>query len=140
MAYADGTVVIDTEIDTDGIQAGSKEVEARIRNLAREVNNIGATAKAALNKQIDAFAKLNNEYAAQEQKVESLRKKVAEYGNQKIPTDEYREIQAQIAEATAKQNRLTEARDRYLANGGKTSSNTYKKQTYDLEELANTIK
>lgn len=140
MAYADGTVVIDTEIDTDGIQAGSEEVEARIRNLARKVNNIGATAKAALNKQIDAFAKLNNEYAAQEQKVESLRKKVAEYGNQKIPTDEYREIQAQIAETTAKQNRLIEARDRYLANGGKTSSNTYKKQTYDLEELANTIK
>lgn len=140
MAYADGTVVIDTEINTDGIQAGSKEVEARLRNLARETNNIGATAKAALNKQIDAFAKLNNEYAAQEQKVESLRKKVAEYGNQKIPTDEYREIQAQIAEATAKQNRLTEARDRYLANGGKTSSNTYKKQTYDIEELANTIK
>ena len=140
MAYADGIVVIDTEIDTDGIQAGSEEVEARIRNLARKVNNIGATAKAALNKQIDAFAKLNNEYAAQEQKVESLRKKVAEYGNQKIPTDEYREIQAQIAETTAKQNRLIEARDRYLANGGKTSSNTYKKQTYDLEELANTIK
>ena len=140
MAYADGTVVIDTEIDTDGIQAGSEEVEARIRNLAKKVNNIGATAKAALNKQIDAFAKLNNEYAAQEQKVESLRKKVAEYGNQKIPTDEYREIQAQIAETTAKQNRLIEARDRYLANGGKTSSNTYKKQTYDLEELANTIK
>ncbi len=140
MAYADGTVVIDTEINTDGIQAGSKEVEARLRNLARETNNIGATAKAALNKQIDAFAKLNNEYAAQEQKVEKLRQKVAEYGNQKIPTDEYREIQAQIAEATAKQNRLTEARDRYLANGGKTSSNTYKKQTYDLEELANTIK
>lgn len=140
MAYADGTVVIDTEINADGIQAGSKDIEASLRNLAKKTNNIGATAKAALNKQIDAFAKLNNEYAAQEQKVESLRKKVAEYGNQKIPTDEYREIQAQIAEATAKQNRLTEARDRYLANGGKTSSNTYKKQTYDLEELANTIK
>lgn len=140
MAYADGTVVIDTEINADGIQAGSKDIEASLRNLAKETNNIGATAKAALNKQIDAFAKLNNEYVAQEQKVESLRKKVAEYGNQKIPTDEYREIQAQISEATAKQNRLTEARDRYLANGGKTSSNTYKKQTYDLEELANTIK
>ena len=140
MAYADGTVVIDTEINADGIQAGSKDIEASLRNLAKETNNIGATAKAALNKQIDAFAKLNNEYAAQGQKVESLRKKVAEYSNQKIPTDEYREIQAQIAEATAKQNRLTEARDRYLANGGKTSSNTYKKQTYDLEELANTIK
>lgn len=140
MAYADGTVVIDTEIDTDGIQAGSKEVEARIRNLAREVNNIGATAKAALNKQIDAFAKLNNEYAAQEQKVENLRKKVAEYGNQKIPTDEYREIQTQIEQATAKLNRLKEAQERYIAGGGKTNSNTYRRQVYDMEELANTIK
>lgn len=140
MAYADGTVVIDTEIDTDGIQAGSEEVEARIRNLAKKVNNIGATAKAALNKQIDAFAKLNNEYAAQEQKVESLRKKVAEYGNQKIPTDEYKEIQAQIEQATAKLNRLKEAQERYIAGGGKTNSNTYRRQAYDMEELANTIK
>lgn len=140
MAYADGTVVIDTEIDTDGIQAGSKEVEARIRNLAREVNNIGATAKAALNKQIDAFAKLNNEYAAQEQKVESLREKVAEYGNQKIPTDEYREIQAQIEQAAVKLNRLKEAQERYIAGGGKKNSNTYRRQVYDMEELANTIK
>lgn len=140
MAYADGTVVIDTEIDTDGIQAGSEEVEARIRNLAKKVNNIGATAKAALNKQIDAFAKLNNEYAAQEQKVESLRKKVAEYGNQKIPTDEYKEIQAQIEQATAKLNRLKEAQERYIAGGGKTNSNTYRRQVYDMEELANTIK
>ena len=118
MAYADGTVVIDTEINADGIQAGSKDIEASLRNLAKETNNIGATAKAALNNQIDAFAKLNNEYAAQEQKVESLRKKVAEYGNQKIPTDEYREIQTQIEQATAKLNRLKEAQERYIAGGG----------------------
>lgn len=140
MAERDGTIVIDTQIDTDGIQAGSKEAEARIRNLAKKVNDIGATAKAALNKQIDAFAKLNNEYAAQEQKVESLRKKVAEYGNQKIPTDEYREIQAQIEQATVKLNRLKEAQERYIAGGGKTNSNTYRRQFYDMEELANTIK
>lgn len=140
MAERDGTIVIDTQIDTDGIQAGSKEAEARIRNLAKKVNDIGATAKSALNKQIDAFAKLNNEYAAQEQKVESLRKKVAEYGNQKIPTDEYKEIQAQIEQATAKLNRLKEAQERYIAGGGKKNSNAYRRQVYDMEELANTIK
>lgn len=35
MAERDGTIVIDTQIDTDGIQAGSKEAEARIRNLPK---------------------------------------------------------------------------------------------------------
>lgn len=140
MAERDGTIVIDTQIDTKGVDAGSEKTEASLRRMAKKVNDIGATAKAALNKQIDAFAKLNNEYAAQEQKVESLRKKVAEYGNQKIPTDEYREIQTQIEQATAKLNRLKEAQERYIAGGGKTNSNTYRRQVYDMEELANTIK
>lgn len=140
MAYADGTVVIDTEIDTHGILAGDKEIEASLRRMVQKTNEIGAAAKEALNKQIDVFGKLADEYAAQKQKVESLKQKVAEYGNQKIPTDEYKEIQAQIDKATEKQNRLIEARDRYLANGGNTNSSTYKKQMYDLEELANTIK
>ena len=36
MAERDGTIVIDTQIDTDGIQAGSKEAEARIRNLDKK--------------------------------------------------------------------------------------------------------
>ena len=113
MAERDGTIVIDTQIDTKGVDAGSEKTEASLRRMAKKVNDIGTTAKAALNKQIDAFAKLNNEYAAQEQKVESLRKKVTEYGNQKIPTDEYKEIQAQIEQATAKLNRLKEAQERW---------------------------
>lgn len=140
MAERDGTIVIDTQIDTKGVDAGSEKTEASLRRMAKKVNDIGATAKAALNKQIDAFAKLDNEYAAQEQKVESLRKKVAEYGNQKIPTDEYKEIQTQIEQATAKLNRLKEAQERYIAGGGKKNSNAYRRQVYDMEELANTIK
>ncbi len=140
MAERDGTIVIDTQIDTKGVDAGSEKTEASLRRMAKKVNDIGATAKAALNKQIDAFAKLNNEYAAQEQKVERLRQKVAEYGNQKIPTDEYKEIQAQIEQAAVKLNRLKEAQERYIAGGGKKNSNTYRRQVYDMEELANTIK
>ena len=37
-------------------------------------------------------------------------------------------------------NRLKEAQERYIAGGGKTNSNTYRRQAYDMEELANTIK
>ena len=69
MAERDGTIVIDTQIDTDGIQAGSKEAEARIRNLAKKVNDIGATAKAALNKHdihgILNFTKIHEQYTSE---------------------------------------------------------------------------
>ena len=88
----DGSIVINTKIRTDGIKAGSQEIEAGLRRAADRVDNLGTSAKSAINKQIDAFAKLNNEYSAQEQKVESLRQKVASYANQRIPTTEYKEI------------------------------------------------
>lgn len=140
MPRADGTILIDTEINADGMKAGSKEVEAAVRRMASSVNDLGTKAKTALNKQVDSFAKLNKEYAAQEKKVEDLKRKVAEYGNQKIPTEEYKEIQAQIDQATKRMNQLIAAQERYLNVGGKTSSSSYKKMQYDIDELANTIK
>ena len=140
MPQADGTILIDTEINADGMKAGSKEVEAAVRRMASSVNDLGTKAKTAFNKQVDSFAKLNKEYAAQEKKVENLKRKVAEYGNQKIPTEEYREIQAQIDQATKRMNQLIAAQERYLNVGGKTSSSSYKKMQYDIDELANTIK
>lgn len=140
MAQADGSIIIDTEINSDGMSAGGREIESSLRKMANELNGVSAKTKASIEKQIDSFSKLGREYARQSEKVEELKRKVAEYGNQKIPTEEYREIQAQIDQATAKMNQLTEAQKRFLANGGKKNSNTYKKQQYDIDELANTIK
>ena len=136
----DGSIVINTKIRTDGIKAGSQEIEAGLRRAADRVNNLGTSAKNAINKQIDAFAKLNNEYSAQEQKVESLRQKVASYANQRIPTTEYKEISDQISKAEAKLNQLMSSQERFVANGGKKNTSTYKKMQYDIDELANTIK
>lgn len=140
MPQADGTILIDTEINADGMKAGSKEVEAAVRRMANSVNDLGTKARTALNKQVDSFSKLNKEYAAQAQKVDELKKKVAEYGAQKIPTAEYQEIQAQIDQATKRMNQLIASQERYLNVGGKTSSSSYKKMQYDIDELANTIK
>lgn len=140
MAQTDGSIIIDTEINSDGMSAGSREIESSLRKMANELNGVSAKTKASIEKQIDSFSKLSREYARQSEKVEELKRKVAEYGNRKIPTEEYREIQTQIDQATAKMNQLTEAQERFLANGGKKNSNTYKKQQYDIDELANTIK
>lgn len=136
----DGSIVINTKIRTDGIKAGSQEIEAGLRRAADRVDNLGTSAKNAINKQIDAFAKLNNEYSAQEQKVESLRQKVSSYANQRIPTTEYKEISDQISKAEAKLNQLMSSQERFVANGGKKNTSTYKKMQYDIDELTNTIK
>ena len=140
MPKADGTVVIDTKINSNGIEVGTKEIEAAAKRMASSVDNIGEKAKISLQKQVDAFSKLNGQYAQQAKKVDELRAKVAEYENQKIPTQEYMEIQNQIDAARNKLDALIARQQKFLELGGSVNSKSYKSMQYDIEELTNTIK
>lgn len=100
MAERDGTIVIDTQIDTKGVDAGSEKTEASLRRMVKKVNDIGAAAKAALNKQIDAFARLNSQYDSQSERIDALKRKIAGY------SDEYGEMQSKIDETVKKLNDL----------------------------------
>lgn len=137
---ADGTIIIDTAIQDDGMKAGSKEVEAAVRRMATSVNDLGRKSQIALQKQAASFAKLNQAYADQERKVKDLEKEVEDYGNKRLPTQEYIEIQKQISEAEKRLSRLREQQEKFLNAGGRKNSSTYKRLQYDIGELVNTIK
>lgn len=136
---ADGYIIIDTEIDTNGAKAGSKELEANVRQCISSINGLGDKAKASLNKQANAFSKLNDQYREQEKRVEQLKEKVAELGKQQIPTDEYKEIQAQIESAKTQMEKLIYAQEKFVALGGSEDSKKYKSYQYDIDQLAKTI-
>ncbi len=136
---ADGYIIIDTEIDTNGAKSGSKELEANVRQCISSINGLGDKAKASLNKQANAFSKLNDQYREQEKRVEQLKEKVSELGKQQIPTDEYKEIQAQIESAKTQMDKLIYAQEKFVALGGSEDSKKYKSYQYDIDQLAKTI-
>nr|DAQ56728.1 MAG TPA: minor tail protein [Bacteriophage sp.] len=140
MAQADGSIIIDTEINSDGMSAGSREIESSLRKMANELNGVSAKTKASIEKQIDSFSKLSREYARQSEKVEELKRKVAEYGNQKIPTEEYKTLQEKIETTTEKMNELIKAQEWFKSNGGDVNSNIFRDQQRYVNELENSIK
>ena len=93
---ADGTLTIYTETDEKGIKVGMKEIEASVKRMSSSVEGLGEKAKIALQKQLDSLSKLNNQYGQQEQKVEALRKRLKELSDQKIETEEYKRLRAEI--------------------------------------------
>ena len=93
---ADGTLTIYTETDEKGIKVGMKEIEASVKRMSSSVEGLGEKAKIALQKQLDSLSKLNNQYGQQEQKVEALRKRLKELSDQKIETEEYKRLGAEI--------------------------------------------
>lgn len=104
----DGTILINTSIDTDGFKAGGKEVEAAMRKAAQSVKNIGDTAKVSLQKSVEAFAKQNQQVAAQQQKVEDLGKELKRLGNTKVKTDQYTSLEKNVESLEKQLDKLQE--------------------------------
>lgn len=136
---ADGTILIDTTISEDGFKAGSKDIELAAKRMAKTVSDIGDKSKIALQKQLDSFSKVNAQYAAQEKRVEALKKKIEEFNSQKIPTEEYTEIQKQIAETEKKLAALNERQEKFINTGGKANSKAYARMQYDADQLVKTL-
>lgn len=137
---ADGSIVIDTEINTKGMKPGTEEVEAAVRRMANGIDDLGKKSEIAVQKQVIAFAKLNSLYAAQERKVEKLREALEAYAETKIPTQAYAEVRNQIEKTEQKLTALLERQQKFLDTGGRTNSSTYKKMQYDIEQLNNSLK
>lgn len=137
---ADGSIVIDTEINTKGMKPGTEEVEASVRRMANGIDDLGKKSEIAVQKQVTAFAKLNSLYAAQERKVEKLREALEAYAETKIPTQAYAEVRNQIEKTEQKLTALLERQQKFLDTGGRTNSSTYKKMQYDIEQLNNSLK
>ena len=135
MGQADGTIVIDTTITDEGFVAGTKEMEAAARRMAESVSGIGDKAKVALQKQANAFAKLNSQYAEQTRKVETLKEKVDALREEKIPTQEYTDLNKEIDSVNKKLDAAIEREIKFMETGGKQNSRTFKGMEYDIDML-----
>lgn len=93
---ADGTITLETKADEKGVKVGMKEIEASVKRMSSSVEGLGEKAKIALQKQLDSLSKLNNQYGQQAQKVEALKKRLKELSDQKIETEEYKRLGAEI--------------------------------------------
>ena len=75
---ADGSIIIDTRIDTDGISSGVKEVQAAFKDLANSVKEINANINSIFH---DGFEKLEDSFQSLQQKSEKVENSMDEMGN-----------------------------------------------------------
>lgn len=137
---ADGSIIIDTRINTDGVKAGTKDLEAAARRTASNLQGVSRKAQISVNKAVTAIAKQNQAYAQQERKVASLQKQLDELGEQKVETDAYKEILAEIERIDAQLGAASEKKRQFLESGGDRNSNRFKKMSADVKRLQEDFK
>lgn len=89
---ADGSIIIDTRIDTGGVSKGMNAVKAGMTRISAQVSKMGDSAKSSFQRQITAITDLYQNYEKQERKVSELKSKLEELSKVKIETEEYKKL------------------------------------------------
>lgn len=132
---ADGSVIIDTAINEDGIKAGSESINKALKNMAASTADLSDKARIAIEKQINSVSKMNQQYTAQLQKVEELRQKIEEMRKEEVPTQEYSALTAEIEKLEKSLDAVIEKEIKFVETGGNTKSSAFKRMEYDIDQL-----
>ena len=62
--HADGSIIVDTEIDPQGFKAGSSELQRAIKSLNKKMEALGPTFQKALSGNASALASFDSKAAA----------------------------------------------------------------------------
>jgi len=112
---ADGTLRFDTRIDDSGFVEGIKKLSS---------------------KQI----KLQNEIKKTQMEMTKLEQAIKQMESAKVPTEEYKAIQAQIAEAQKKLNGYLETEQRMKDTGVNTQSRAWQNLQWKIEDARNALR
>ena len=135
MAQYDGSIVIGTSINEDGFEKGAEDVVAACRRVASTIEEISEKQRLALEGSINDFAKQNEAYAQQEEKVKRLAAELDKLRNTKVETDAYKAVNGEIEKLEKRFDELVDKQERFVSTGGNTNSAAFKRMDYDLEGI-----
>lgn len=137
MAQADGSIILETGINLDGFEAGSKDLEHAARNTARNIKNISVATQASLRKQADTIAKINQQYAKQKATVDALKQSIDIAGKQNESAEEYKKLGAELDGLQMQFDKLQTQQEEWNSLGFDTDSAAFQKLDAELIEISN---
>lgn len=132
---SDGSIIIDTELNSEGFKAGSSELKQAIKSLSGSVDRLGPSLQKALRGGEAGIASFDARVAALEDTIAQLELRLESLGSATFETDDYRNISAEIDAVVKKMDQLTARRDRMHELGVSEDSMQYRRLIYDLTEL-----
>lgn len=129
---ADGSIVIDTALDSTGFQADSKKLLKAISSVKSQIESLGAKVRSGFSTsgQIANFIAQTEKAQA---KVESLRERLEEFGGQTFQTGAYSDLLAEKEKAEKALLKLYDRREAQEDNGVSENSQAWKRLTIQIQ-------
>ena len=131
--HADGSIIVDTEIDPQGFKAGSSELQRAIKSLNKKMEALGPTFQKALSGNAAALSTFDSKAAALEDTISQLEAKMESLGNTRVPTEDYQWLTTEIEKAKDQLMKLEEKEIKMDAMGVKKNSQAWQSLQYDID-------
>lgn len=132
---ADGSIIIDTRIQTDGLSKGLNTIKAGMTRITAQVSKMGEAAKNSFQRQIATVNSLYQSYEKQERKVAELKSKLDELGKNKIETEGYKLISDQIKALETDFEKVESKQREWIDMGFPIDSGPIKELDKQLDEI-----
>lgn len=134
MAQADGSIVVDTELQTEGFDKGSKDMQRAVSSLQSKVDGLAPTMKKAMRGSASALESFDTKVGPLQETIAALEDKMGQLGKMRIPTDDYSWLQAEIAKAEKELDKLLNKEAAYEDLDVSKSSQKWKTLQYNIEQ------
>lgn len=131
--HADGSIIVDTEIDTKGFAAGSSELQRAIKSLNNKIQALGPTFQKALSGNASALSNFEAKAATLENTISELEAQLKSLGEARVPTEDYQWLTTEIEKAKNQLMLLEEKQIKMEDMGIKKSSQAWKSLQYDID-------
>ena len=131
---ADGSIVVDTELQTEGFDKGSREMQRAIGSLQTKVNNLAPTMKKAMWGSASALESFDGKVGPMRETISALEENLEQLGKARLPTEDYQWLQTEIAKAEKELDKLLNKEAVYEDMDVNKSSQKWKTLQYSIEQ------
>lgn len=131
---ADGSIVVDTELQTEGFDKGSREMQRAIGSLQTKVNNLAPTMKKAMRGSASALESFDGKVGPMRETISALEENLEQLGKARLPTEDYQWLQTEIAKAEKELDKLLNKEAVYEDMDVNKSSQKWKTLQYSIEQ------
>lgn len=131
---ADGSIVVDTELQTEGFDKGSREMQRAIGSLQTKVNNLAPTMKKAMRGSASALESFDGKVGPMRETISALEENLEQLGKARLPTEGYQWLQTEIAKAEKELDKLLNKEAMYEDMDVNKSSQKWKTLQYNIEQ------
>lgn len=144
---ADGSIIIDTLLKTDGymrnmkkLHASQKKLKGQIEETTSKIERLESEINDLNNSEVSnsKMERLKEQIADCDKNAEELKTKMSDLKSAKVPTQEFNELQQFITVTEDKLNRLLARQDK-MSELGKKNTHGWKNLQYDIDEVSNSL-